>query len=291
MNKSMNKDLDELLTQPPSMGNFLRMFLAMDSETQEYVINIFDVMDGASEEEKQMMLNQLQEKIHETENLEELEGIDDDEEREDDNYPRYLPRPIVKKYTLRVTLSGFKPPIYRKFSVPSNISLRHLSELIIELMGWDGSHLNQFKKGQDIYQPAYQIDKDAMLFSDPLEQEKYSLSDVLYEKGKSIVLEYDFGDSWVHEVKISSISDYEPSESPVKFIKGERACPPENCGGIPGYLHLIDLVNQFNDGKKLNKEQLDFLNWFYPKEERADKKHIDIEYYFNTIGELICEYY
>lgn len=130
---------------------------------------------------------------------------------------------------------GLKPAIYRKFSVPSNISLRHLSEMLVELMGWGGGHLNQFRKGDDYYAPAYQRENEMPVFfgrARNYNQEDYRLSDILYEKGKTIEWEYDFGDSWCHDVRLSSIGEYTEGEPLVSFIKGERACPPEDCGGI-----------------------------------------------------------
>ena len=62
-----------------------------------------------------------------------------------DSFPRYREADHVRKYTVRVALRGIKPPIWRKVIVPSNISLRLFGDLILELMGWMGEHLNQFR--------------------------------------------------------------------------------------------------------------------------------------------------
>lgn len=72
------------------------------------------------------------------------------------SYPHYLPAENVLKYTLRIALNGIKPAIWRKIEVPSNITLRHLGDLIVDLMGWGWYHLNQFCKGNDYYMPHYQ---------------------------------------------------------------------------------------------------------------------------------------
>lgn len=64
-----------------------------------------------------------------------------------DSFPRYREADHVLKYTVRVALRGIKPPIWRKVIVPSNISLRLFGDLILELMGWMGEHLNQFRAG------------------------------------------------------------------------------------------------------------------------------------------------
>lgn len=100
-----------------------------------------------------------------------------------ENYPSFREGDYALMYTLRVTLKHVSPKIYRKFEVPSNITLRHLA-------------------------------------------------DVLCQKGKSIELEYDFGDGWCHEVRLSGISEYIDDEPHyIYFLKGERACPLEDIGG------------------------------------------------------------
>lgn len=161
-----------------------------------------------------------------------------------DNYPHYQPAKTVMKYTLRITLKGIRPSIWRKVEVPSNITLRHLAELIIPLMGWAGYHLHQFRKGNDLYVPAYQSDvndMDGFLDCRQHVSEEYIIADILREKGKTVLFEYDFGDDWQHEIRLSSVADYAAGEPhSIKFVGGKRACPPEDCGGVWGYEELCD---------------------------------------------------
>lgn len=203
-------------------------------------------------------------------------GEDGEDDCEDDenslfpdegDYTHFLTRDNVKKYTLRVTLRGTKPAIYRKFIVPSNICLRHLSELLLELMGWENEHLNQFRKGSDFYLPAYQRNDEDDMFSffgrsRSFNQEDYALSDLLLEKNKTIEWEYDFGDSWQHDVRLSSIGDYAEDEPLVQFVKGERVCPPEDCGGIWGYEELLEINAKYKEGKRLTRDEKERLEWY-----------------------------
>lgn len=181
---------------------------------------------------------------------------------------------------------GLKPAIYRKFSVPSNISLRHLSEMLVELMGWGGGHLNQFRKGDDYYAPAYQRENEMPVFfgrARNYNQEDYRLSDILYEKGKTIEWEYDFGDSWCHDVRLSSIGEYTEGEPLVSFIKGERACPPEDCGGIWGYEDLLELHAKQQARIRLSREDKERLEWYDMAED------FDPEYYDTVFAREICD--
>ena len=193
-----------------------------------------------------------------------------EEMAKEDDYPHFLKSKKVQKYTLRVTLKGLKPAIYRKFCVPSNICIRHLSELIIDLMGWEGGHLNQFRKGNDYYAPSSQRSDETFGFSDlshEFNQDDYRISDILADKGKSIEWEYDFGDSWCHEVRLSSIGNYDSDEKLISFVKGERACPPEDCGGVWGYEDLLKIHYKcqkyaLGAGKRPTKDELDNLEWY-----------------------------
>ena len=186
----------------------------------------------------------------------------------EDDYPRYLPSDHVLKYALRITLKHISPAIWRKVEVPSNISLRHLSELIMAVMGWSGYHLNQFRKGLDTYyEPYYQRDGDMEGFSDVrirhFNQEEFSVGQILEEKGRSFTFDYDFGDGWEHEVRLSSIAGYADGEPrKIRFVSGKRACPPEDCGGFWGYDELCSIVRKKASGKRLTRDELERLEWY-----------------------------
>lgn len=202
------------------------------------------------------------------------DGVDEEDCRSEqpfegeDDYPHYLPAEHVQKYTLRFSLRGVKPSIWRKAEVPSNISLRHLSELIISLMGWAGYHLNHFRVGTDtFYEPGYQRDGEfeSMDFSRirHLNQEAHTLAEILQDKGRSVVFEYDFGDGWEHDIRLSSVAEYAESEPHVvRFVGGKRACPPEDCGGIWGYEELCEIAAKKADGKRLTRDERERLEWY-----------------------------
>jgi hypothetical protein len=46
--------------------------------------------------------------------------------------------------------------------------------------------------------------------------------------------EYDFGDSWGHELRVEKMSKPNPRFSSPCCLAGARACPPEDCGDRPG---------------------------------------------------------
>ena len=145
------------------------------------------------------------------------------------SYPHYLPARRVLKYTLRFTLKGITPTVWRKIEVPSNITLRHLGDLIVDLMGWSGYHLNQFYNGNDYYMPHYQRESsgedDYIWNCNNYDQEDFTIADLLTQKASTITFEYDFGDSWEHIVRLSSIDEYKDGEPRCRFCVRQMCLP------------------------------------------------------------------
>jgi Plasmid pRiA4b ORF-3-like protein len=57
-----------------------------------------------------------------------------------------------------------------------------------------------------------------------------------------LIYEYDFGDSWIHSVCLEFIRPEDPDQSYPLCVAGERACPPENCGGAHMYPELLETL-------------------------------------------------
>jgi hypothetical protein len=53
------------------------------------------------------------------------------------------------------------------------------------------------------------------------------------------IYKYDFGDSWEHEVLVEEVLPPDPDFKHPVCLGGANACPPEDCGGIPGYYDLL----------------------------------------------------
>src|SRR5882757_5602288 len=65
---------------------------------------------------------------------------------------------------------------------------------------------------------------------------------------------YDFGDNWEHRIIVDGISKAETGTKYPRFSGRERRCPPEDCGGPPGYFDFIE--NIANKGSQKAKEAL-----------------------------------
>jgi|SRR5580704_3023197 hypothetical protein len=142
-------------------------------------------------------------------------------------------QPVVQ---LRVTLKQITPTIWRRLLVPGSVRLSKLHLMLQAAMGWTDSHLHDFRIGDTVY--GTQIDDYP---DDEMNENDVTVVEVLREQ-RRFVYQYDFGDSWEHEIVVEA-----RWSSPVglKFgvcLDGQNACPPEDCGGCPGYADFVEAV-------------------------------------------------
>jgi len=73
---------------------------------------------------------------------------------------------------------------------------------------------------------------------------------------------YDFGDSWVHEVQFEGSPMPQPEVAYPQCLEGERACPPEDVGGIGGYAEYLAALA--DPSHERHREMLDWSGPFNP---------------------------
>ena len=187
---------------------------------------------------------------------EEDDDFDDGDENIDEDYligmklpERKFIGPSKREFHIRIKLNNAPVKIWRELVVPSNITLELLAYVLIDAMGWQHEHLYQFVAKNNVYYVnSFQMKERANsfmpFFSRVVERnsEKTTLEMVLQPKGERMKFEYDFGDSWTHELWVKAARDYAPGEEPaIRLLKGQGACPPEDCGGVWGYAELLEL--------------------------------------------------
>ena len=161
-------------------------------------------------------------------------------------------------YQLQVFIDGSEPLIWRRLLVPGTANLGWLHAVLQVAMGWTNSHLHQFICGEHVFSdPEAQLQE---FEDDPpvLDERKVTLAEVLSNTPPGFVYDYDFGDSWDHIVTVEGIVPADASTSTTAVcLAGERACPPEDCGGIGGYEELLKaLKNKKHPEHKSMKEWL-----------------------------------
>jgi hypothetical protein len=142
-------------------------------------------------------------------------------------------------FQIKVALVGSDPEIWRRLLVPASITLAALHNVLQIAMGWDSSHLHEFRKGKQYYGMP---NPDEVFFNVPrtIDDRKVRLDEVLLRVGSNFVYTYDMGDSWEHAIVLEKRLPADPSVKCPACLGGERACPPEDCGGVYGFYDLLE---------------------------------------------------
>ena len=148
--------------------------------------------------------------------------------------PSQMNAPI---YELTVTLRESTPRIWRRLLVPSTITLSDLHTVLQRTMGWTNSHRHEFEAGGVRYGT-----NDPEDDTQRMSERRTTLDQVLRQPQEILRYEYDFGDSWEHDVVLERILPPDPVHLYPLVTAGARACPPEDVGGIGGYKDLLDAL-------------------------------------------------
>jgi hypothetical protein len=144
----------------------------------------------------------------------------------------------------RIELIGIVPAIWRQIQVPSKYSFWDLHVAIQDSMGWLDYHLHAFRVRMPNKRKMVEIGIPSDDFNDSpiLPGWEMKIIDYFTEPGKSAPYEYDFGDGWDHNILLEGILLKESGVTYPRCVAGERACPPEDCGGLDGYYELIEIL-------------------------------------------------
>lgn len=137
-------------------------------------------------------------------------------------------------FELRVTLQHVEPAIWRTLVVPADIPLGALHEVLQVAFGWPNTHLHDFEVSGIRFAIVDDEIEDEILAVD----EQAAPLGAVARQGSHFTYRYDFGDDWEHDVLVERMRPADESAL-IACTGGEHACPPEDCGGPPGYAKLL----------------------------------------------------
>lgn len=154
-------------------------------------------------------------------------------------------------YRLKIQLLDIEPAIWRHFVVPASITLDRLHDVIQIVMGWTDSHLHEFTIGNKRYTEYPESKEDGLACG------RYRLGDLIKQKGRTFRYLYDFGDSWEHELVLEESRYFNPElRTELACLDGQRSCPPEDVGGVPGYCEFLNALKDPN-----HEEHESYTEW------------------------------
>lgn len=158
-------------------------------------------------------------------------------------------------YQLKVPLLDTRPPIWRRLLVPASLTLEQLHDVLQVAMGWDDSHLHDFRIGQKRFGKPDPNDR-LMGLPAVANERTMHLFTVLGKVGAKAVYTYDLGDSWEHAIVVEKVLPLEPGVPYPICVGGKLQGPPEDCGGIPGYYNLLEAIRD-----PAHDEHEEMLDW------------------------------
>lgn len=185
--------------------------------------------------------------------------------------------PKIHQY--KVTLRHIYPPIWRRFQIYEGMTFDDLHLTIQIIMGWEMSHLY-----------AFNINRELITDGDSLREmgqrgrsaEDTPLNELINKEGAKFNYTYDFGDSWDHELVLEKILPFDPEQVYPTCLDGARACPPEDCGGVPGYIDILETLK-----KPKSKAYKALMEWL---DEDFDPEFFDAAAVNEAIAESLEEW-
>ncbi len=174
-----------------------------------------------------------------------------------------MKKQINQVYQFKITLIGSKPPIWRKITVPGNYRFWDLHVAIQDAMGWEDCHLHMFNMYSLRTKRNVQIGIPEA--NEYLKSTGEFIRDFFSLQNPAATYVYDFGDDWRHKLTLEKVTPEKEDVTYPLCSGGKNACPPEDCGGLPGYYGYLEILsNPENEGYQ---EVLEWLGEDFDPEE------------------------
>lgn len=162
-----------------------------------------------------------------------------------------MPKRKPKHLQLRIWLDEIEPQIWRRVLVSTETSLHELHRIIQMLFEWYDYHLYEFAIGDLRYQ-----EPDPEAEDRPKDSTRARLRNLKLAVGDEFTYLYDFGDDWVHRIRVEAVRENVDEGWTPLVIAGERRGPPEDCGGTAGFERFLEAIRDPAD-----PEHDDYVTW------------------------------
>ncbi|MGH6673785.1 MAG: plasmid pRiA4b ORF-3 family protein [Xanthobacteraceae bacterium] len=169
---------------------------------------------------------------------------------------------------LRIALQGIEPLIWRRVAVPTAMTLSDVHRVIQAVMGWLDYHLWHFEVGERRY--AMRVAGESEWNELYEDAGRMTLGALLDSGLRRMEYVYDMGDFWEHSIIVEKVGAPEPKAKYPQFLGGERRCPPEDCGSVPGYYEFLENITSAEPAER--KSALDWYGGPYDAEDIDELK-------------------
>ena len=151
----------------------------------------------------------------------------------------------MKTYAIKIALRGVSPMIWRRLRIPGHTSLADFHHVIQIIFNWDDEHLHRFHIHGKDYGVAY---VGGLSFYD--DAHLVFIDDFSFDVGDRFTYEYNFFDSWLHDIRVEAIETRVTSPMFPFCVKGN---------GMPGATRYdevertMDLIKEIIDSDESTK--------------------------------------
>lgn len=155
---------------------------------------------------------------------------------------------MPRYYEFEVVLQDIQPRIWRRLLLQTTATFAQLHRAIQDSFGWQECHLWEFRLPTLQGRPIAGLPGGEEYDRPTPDAKTVKLNS--YFTGKMAVewceYAYDFGDDWTHDVKLIAVRSHQEVFKR-RLLDGERAAPPEDCGGSSGYERMVHFLETGED--------------------------------------------
>jgi len=148
--------------------------------------------------------------------------------------PGPMPAAAARALSLRLTVGSIQPRIWRRLLVRETTWLSRLHEAIQVAFGWYDYQTHVFSVGEK------RLGNPALREGVAIEDDRdLTLTEVHFAEQERLAYDYLFEDGWHVDIRVEKIVRVGKGGVYPMCAAGERAGPPEDCGGLEGYKDMI----------------------------------------------------
>lgn len=168
-------------------------------------------------------------------------------------------KPVDRVFQLRLKVVGCRPLIWRRLLVRESMWLSRLHDAIQVLLDWFDYQTHSFAFGD--LRLGNPLKRDDRMIEDDRD---VTLGDIDLEHHGRFTYTYDFDEGWQVEIDVERIVILKKGMSYPHCVGGERAGPPEDCGGVDAYHDMLECIKE--PQTDLGREWLEWLGPGYRPE-------------------------
>ncbi|MEQ1779168.1 MAG: plasmid pRiA4b ORF-3 family protein [Nitrosomonas sp.] len=163
----------------------------------------------------------------------------------------------MKTYAIKIALRGISPMIWRRLRIPGHTSLADFHHVIQIVFNWDDEHLHRFHIHGKDYGVAY---VGGLSFSD--DAHLVFIDDFAFDVGDRFTYEYNFFDSWLHDIRVEAIETRVTSPMFPFCVKGNGMPGATRYDEVERTMDLIKAIIDSDESTKVSdiRDQIEALD-------------------------------